>query len=97
MRAIKPSEQVNKTRPVIVSGGSATSASRINQFQTQLTNERQLWVHLLAYNVIRLLMAQAAGNAGIKTLGEIARNRRSGCNVLNHLSGTLIQRFPRQV
>lgn len=28
-------------------------------------NEKQLWVHLLAYNVIRLLMAQAACNAGI--------------------------------
>ena len=26
-------------------------------------NEKQLWVHLLAYNVIRLLMAQAACNA----------------------------------
>lgn len=25
----------------------------------------QLWVHLLAYNVIRLLMAQAACNAGV--------------------------------
>ena len=28
-------------------------------------NEKQLWVHLLAYNVIRLLMAQAACNAGV--------------------------------
>ena len=28
-------------------------------------NEKQLWVHLLPYNVIRLLMAQAACNAGI--------------------------------
>jgi len=28
-------------------------------------NEKQLWVHLLAYNVIRLLMAQAASNAGL--------------------------------
>jgi hypothetical protein len=28
-------------------------------------NEKQLWVHLLAYNVIRLLMAQAACNASV--------------------------------
>ena len=28
-------------------------------------NEKQLWVHLLAYNVIRLLMAQAASNPGV--------------------------------
>ena len=28
-------------------------------------NEKGLWVHLLAYNVIRLLMAQAASDAGV--------------------------------
>ena len=33
--------------------------------QTPRMNEKQLWVHLLAYNVIRLLMAQAACNAGV--------------------------------
>ncbi len=33
--------------------------------QTPQMNEKQLWVHLLAYNVIRLLMAQAANNAGV--------------------------------
>ncbi len=27
--------------------------------------EKEIWVHLLAYNVIRLLMAQAASNAGL--------------------------------
>jgi Transposase DDE domain len=32
---------------------------------TPQMNEKQLWVHLLAYNVIRLLMAQAASNADI--------------------------------
>ena len=32
-------------------------------------NEKQLWVHLLAYNVIRLLMAQAASNAGVDPRG----------------------------
>lgn len=31
---------------------------------TPQMNEKQLWAHLLAYNVIRLLMAQAASNAG---------------------------------
>jgi len=35
--------------------------------QTPQMNEKQLWVHLLAYNVIRLLMAQAACNAGVDT------------------------------
>ena len=32
-------------------------------------NEKQLWVPLLAYNVIRLLMAQAASNAGVDPRG----------------------------
>ena len=33
--------------------------------QTPEMNEKQLRVHLLAYNMIRLLMAQAACNAGV--------------------------------
>jgi hypothetical protein len=33
--------------------------------QTPEMNEKELWVHLLAYNVIRLLMAQAANHAGV--------------------------------
>ena len=33
--------------------------------QTPQMNEKELWVYLLAYNVVRLLMAQAAGNAGV--------------------------------
>jgi hypothetical protein len=37
--------------------------------QTPQMNEKQLWVHLLAYNVIRLLMAQAARNAGVDPRG----------------------------
>jgi len=32
---------------------------------TPQMNEKQLWVHLLAYNLIRLLMAQAASIAGL--------------------------------
>ena len=32
-------------------------------------NEKQLWVHLLAHNVIRLLMAQAAAKAGVEPRG----------------------------
>jgi hypothetical protein len=28
-------------------------------------NEKEFWVHLLAYNLIRLLMAQAAAAAGV--------------------------------
>jgi hypothetical protein len=37
--------------------------------QTPQMNEKQLWVHLLTYNVIRLLMAQAASNAGVDPRG----------------------------
>ena len=37
--------------------------------QTPEMNEKQLWVHLLAYNVIRLLMAQAAAMAGVDPRG----------------------------
>lgn len=33
--------------------------------QTPRMNEKEFWVHLLAYNLIRLLMAQAAVNAGV--------------------------------
>ena len=33
--------------------------------QTPQMDEKQLWVHLLVYNVIRLLMAQAACNANV--------------------------------
>ena len=33
--------------------------------QTAQMNEKEIWVHLLAYNVIRLLMAQAASHYGI--------------------------------
>jgi hypothetical protein len=36
--------------------------------QTPEMNEKQLWVHLLAYNLIRLLMAQAASKADIDPL-----------------------------
>ena len=37
--------------------------------QTPQMNEKQLWVHLMAYNVIRLLMAQAASHAGLDPRG----------------------------
>lgn len=33
--------------------------------QTPQMNEKEMWVHLLAYNLIRLLMAQAALSAGV--------------------------------
>lgn len=33
--------------------------------QTPQMNEKEFWVHLLAYNLIRLLMAQAAVHAGV--------------------------------
>ena len=42
-----------------------TTGMDVLSCQTPQMNEKQLWVHLLAYNVIRLLMAQAARNVGI--------------------------------
>src|SRR5574343_324357 len=43
----------------------ATTGMDILSCQTPHMNEKQLWVNLLADNVIRLLMAQAASNAGV--------------------------------
>ena len=42
-----------------------TTGMDVLSCQTPEMNEKQLWVHLLAYNVIRLLMAQAASIAGV--------------------------------
>lgn len=42
-----------------------TTGMDVLSCQTPEMNEKQLWVHLLAYNVIRLLMAQAAAKAGM--------------------------------
>jgi hypothetical protein len=42
-----------------------TTGMDVLSCQTPQMNEKQLWVHLLAYNVIRLLMAQAACDADI--------------------------------
>lgn len=41
-----------------------TTGMAVLRCQTPQMNDKQLWAHLLAYNVIRLLMAQAASNAG---------------------------------
>lgn len=46
-----------------------TTGMDVLRCQTPQMNEKQLWVHLLAYNVIRLLMAQAASHAGIDPRG----------------------------
>lgn len=46
-----------------------TTGMGVLNCQTPQMNEKQLWVHLLAYNVIRLLMAQAARNAGVDPRG----------------------------
>ena len=46
-----------------------TTGMDVLNCQTPQMNEKQLWVHLLAYNVIRLLMAQAASNAGLDPRG----------------------------
>ena len=43
-----------------------TTGMDVLSCQTPQMNEKQLWVHLLAYNVIRVLMAQAACNAGVE-------------------------------
>ena len=42
-----------------------TTGMDVLSCQTPQMNEKQLWVHLLAYNVIRLLMAQAACDANV--------------------------------
>jgi hypothetical protein len=42
-----------------------TTGMDVLSCQTPQMNEKQLWVHLLAYNVIRLLTAQAACNANV--------------------------------
>jgi hypothetical protein len=42
-----------------------TTGMDVLSCQTPEMNDKQLWVHLLAYNVIRLLMAQAACDAGL--------------------------------
>jgi hypothetical protein len=41
-----------------------TTGMDVLRCQTPEMNDKQLWAHLLAYNVIRLLMAQAASTAG---------------------------------
>jgi len=46
-----------------------TTGMDVLNCQTPQMNEKQLWVHLLAYNVIRLLLAQAASNAGVDPRG----------------------------
>lgn len=42
-----------------------TMGMEVLHCQTPEMNEKELWVHLLAYNLIRLLMAQAAHEAGV--------------------------------
>lgn len=41
-----------------------TTGMDVLRCQTPEMNDKQLWAHLLAYNVIRLLMAQAASTVG---------------------------------
>lgn len=42
-----------------------TMGMEVLHCQSPEMNEKELWVHLLAYNLIRLLMAQAADDAGV--------------------------------
>jgi len=46
-----------------------TTGMDVLRCQTPQMNEKQMWVHLLAYNAIRLLMAQAASHAGVDPRG----------------------------
>ena len=46
-----------------------TTGMDVLRCQTPQMNDKQLWFHLLAYNVIRLLMAQAASYAGVDPRG----------------------------
>jgi hypothetical protein len=41
-----------------------TTGMDVLRCQTPQMNDKQLWAHLLAYSVIRLLMAQATSNDG---------------------------------
>jgi hypothetical protein len=43
-----------------------TTGMDVLRCQTPQMNDKQLWVHLLAYNVIRMLMARAARYAGVE-------------------------------
>lgn len=43
-----------------------TTGMDVLDCQTPAMNDKQLWVHLLAHNVIRLLMAAAAARAGVQ-------------------------------
>ena len=42
-----------------------TMGMEVLHCQTPEMNEKELWVHLLAYNLVRLMMAQAANDAGV--------------------------------
>jgi len=42
-----------------------TMGMEVLHCQTPEMNEKEMWVHLLAYNLIRLLMAQAAADTGV--------------------------------
>ncbi len=42
-----------------------TMGMEVLHCQTPEMNDKELWVHMLAYNLIRLLMAQAASDAGV--------------------------------
>jgi len=43
-----------------------TNGMDVLRCQTPQMNDKQLWVHLLAYNAIRMLMARAARHAGVE-------------------------------
>jgi hypothetical protein len=55
------------TRQLDLRNIKATLGMDVLSCHTAQMNEKEMWVYLLAYNLIRLLMAQAALDAGLHT------------------------------
>ena len=53
------------TRQLDIRNIKTTLGMEVLRCQTPLMVQKEIWVHLLAYNLIRLLMAQAAVTAGV--------------------------------
>lgn len=76
-------------------------------------NEKELWIHLLAYNLIRLLMAQAASAAGVHprrlsfkhtaqlwiewTVRRLSSNANHDSTLFNHIARITVGDRPRRL
>jgi hypothetical protein len=57
-------------------------------------NEKEIWVHFLAYNLIRLLMAQAAQKAAVRPR-TLTSNTHCNCGVNGLLVGCAHMLMPQ--